>query len=134
MVYKSCFMAPYLDFGSIKLRCLKFTNKKTISFVLFVLLTGYYTGSVNSPLGTSIKTGLCLLSSYYIVKNRACIQQLHHFHCWLCSDMVFLLQRIWSVTCTIIPFLFKFMKHDHWVNALICQSSCLCTGQNDSTS
>lgn len=49
-------MVPCLEFGSIKSRCLKLTDKNNF-LRLFVLFTGYYTGSVNSLLGTSIKTG-----------------------------------------------------------------------------
>ncbi len=97
-----------------------------------MLFTGYYTGSVNSLLGTSIKTGLCLLSSYYNVNEGYIWKQQLPLHRVVSSLLTlfwfgFLLQHICSPSCTIMSFLFKFKKHDQWFNiqSFICQTSCL---------
>jgi len=72
MVYKTLFYGAIFRVWIYKMRV--FETDKNNFLHLFVLFTGYYTGSVNSLLATSIKTGLCSLSSY----STGCIWSYRH--------------------------------------------------------
>lgn len=125
-------MAPCSQFGSIKSRCLKLTDKKQFPSSICAVYWLLYRQ--------------CKQPLRYLNKSRPVFPQLilycqrglhleagaYHYivlclHSWLCYDLVFLLQPICSLSCTIMSFLFKFKKHDKWSNIqpLICQTSCL---------
>lgn len=124
-------MVPCLEFGSIKLRCLKPTKKQFPSSICAVYWLFYRQ---------------CKQPLRYLNKNRPVVSQLILYCqgglqleagdaatlcCVFTADFVliqcFFCKCIPSLSCTIMSFLFKFKKHNQWFNiqSLICQTSCL---------
>lgn len=89
-------MVPCSEFGSIKSRCLKLTDKKQFPSSICAVYWRLYRQCKQPLRYLNKKQGLCLLSSYYIFKEATFGSRSSHYIV-LCLP-VFLLQRICSLS------------------------------------